>query len=126
MQRVFRVLALGLLAGTVAATAADRHMRLTKSHPAPDTTVAESPAIVRAWYSQQPELAVSRLSLRGDGGAVELEETRSGGDSSLVASVRQTLAPGRYTVSWRTAGDDGHVLRGTFEFTVVSARPRTP
>lgn len=123
---MFRVLALGLMAGTVAATAADRHMRLTKSHPAADTMVTESPSIVQAWYSQQPELAVSRLSLRGEGGAVELAEIRSGGDSSLVASVRQTLAPGRYTVSWRTAADDGHVLRGTFEFTVVSARPHRP
>jgi methionine-rich copper-binding protein CopC len=122
---MLRVLALGLLAGTVAATAADRHMSLTKSHPAADTTVTESPSTVQAWYSQQPELAVSRLSLRFEGGAVELGATRSGPGNSLVASVEQALAPGRYTASWRTAGDDGHVVRGTFDFAVVSAPPNT-
>jgi methionine-rich copper-binding protein CopC len=123
---MFRVLAVGLVVVTVATSGAARHMRLTKSVPTADTTVTESPSVVQAWYSQQPEMAVSRLSLRGDGGAVDLGEARSGNDNSIVARVPRPLAPGSYTVSWRTAGDDGHVVRGTFEFTVASARPHTP
>ena len=31
-----------------------------------------------------------------------------------------TLTPATYTVSWRGIGDDGHVVRDTFEFTVAA------
>ena len=43
----------------------------------------------------------------------------TGGDLNYT-SVDESI-PGSYTVNWRTAGDDGHVVRGTFEFTVASA-----
>ena len=31
-----------------------------------------------------------------------------------------TLAPATYTVSWRGMGQDGHVVRDTFEFVVAA------
>ena len=58
------------------------------------------------------------LTLEGPEGEVALGETMVAGEKSLVATVTTTLAPGRYTVSWRSAGDDGHVRRGDFAFTV--------
>ena len=39
------------------------------------------------------------------------------GEKSIVADV-PALESGTYTVSWRAAGDDGHVQRGEFSFTV--------
>ena len=121
MRRLTRVGLLLALTGAVTATTADRHMRLTNSHPAADTTITESPPVVQAWYSQDPELSVSRLSLRGPDGVVQMGETRLGEDRSLMATIPHALTPGRYTVNWRTAGDDGHVMRGTFAFTVAVA-----
>jgi methionine-rich copper-binding protein CopC len=32
------------------------------------------------------------------------------------------MADGRYTVNWQTAGDDGHLQKGTFAFTVKPAK----
>jgi methionine-rich copper-binding protein CopC len=46
--------------------------------------------------------------------------TRSGEDEKgpLVATVSAPLAPGGYTVSWRSASADGHAMSGTIEFVV--------
>jgi methionine-rich copper-binding protein CopC len=39
-------------------------------------------------------------------------------DKSIMALVGQPLPNGRYTVRWQSAGDDGHVQKGQFAFTV--------
>ena len=101
---------------TVATTMA--HLATTRTMPEADATVEESPDRVRVWFTQDPDPAVSMLTLEGPGGDVALGETMVVGEKSLVATVTTTLAPGRYTVSWRSAGDDGHVRRGDFAFTV--------
>jgi len=44
--------------------------------------------------------------------------TRAAADSmAVMAAVRGTLTPGKYTVTYRTAGPDGHVMRGSYKFT---------
>jgi methionine-rich copper-binding protein CopC len=43
-------------------------------------------------------------------------------DKSLMATVPGPLADGAYTVTWRSAGDDGHAMRGDFAFTVRAKR----
>jgi methionine-rich copper-binding protein CopC len=39
-----------------------------------------------------------------------------------VADFNGKLADGQYVVSWQTAGDDGHVSKGDFSFSVKSAQ----
>ncbi len=49
-----------LLATFVAAPLpAARHNRLVKAEPGVDSTVAKSPAQIRLWFKEPPELAVS-------------------------------------------------------------------
>ena len=43
-------------------------------------------------------------------------------DRSLVAPIVGELEPGKYTASWKTSGNDGHILNGTFEFTVATKK----
>lgn len=107
-----------LIIGLAGAGVAERHMRLTKSKPEADQVVSTSPSVIQAWFSEAPELAVSRLAVEGPEGAVELGDLRAGEENSLVSDVAAVLGPGSYTVRWRTAGDDGHVVRGDFSFTV--------
>ena len=38
---------------------------------------------------------------------------------SFFIQLHGELSPGTYNVSWRGMGADGHVVRDTFEFTVV-------
>jgi methionine-rich copper-binding protein CopC len=113
------VLLLILLAGAVQLTA---HLSVVKTSPAHDSAVEKAPAVVRVWFSQQPSARISRLELSGPRGAVPLGDlVTDEKERSIAAPIQGTLAPGRYEVTWRTAGDDGHVQRGTFSFTLAGS-----
>ena len=109
-----------LIVGLAAGGVAERHMKLNKSQPEADTVIPESPSVIQAWFSQAPELSLSRIALEGPDGEVDLAAVRAGEEFSLLSEVPAGLRPGSYTVNWRTAGDDGHVVRGSFSFLVGS------
>jgi methionine-rich copper-binding protein CopC len=39
-------------------------------------------------------------------------------DAGIVLPIRGALAPGAYTVEWRTMAGDGHPVSGRFGFSV--------
>lgn len=92
------------------------HLRLTRSEPAKDSVVA-APKELKLWYSQVPQLRLTRVTLTGPAGAVETDKPVQ--DSLLIrVPITGAVAPGAYTVSWLTASSDGHPIRGTFGFRV--------
>lgn len=105
-----------------ATTVGFAHMKLAKTLPAADSTVTSKPAKVQLWYSQAPDKAVSRITLAGPSGAVKLGPVEVGSDKSMSAAVEGATPDGGYKVSWQTAGDDGHVQKGDFVFTVRQTR----
>ncbi len=115
---IFAVTLVFALASVVAVSA---HMAYSKSMPEKDATVGEAPEQVQVWFTQDPEPALSQLRLEGPSGNVALGDTKVADEKSIVAEVMTELAPGTYTVTWRSAGDDGHVQRGDFSFTIRSA-----
>ena len=94
------------------------HLAPTRTMPEAESVVTESPGQLQVWFTQDPDSAVSQLTLEGPDGQVEIGETTVAEEKSLVAMVPVQLAPGSYTVGWRSAGDDGHARRGDFAFTV--------
>jgi hypothetical protein len=104
----------------VAVATAMAHLAVTKTMPEADAVLTESPEQLQVWFTQDPDPAISRLTLQGanDDDEVALGETLVADQKSLVAVVPTDLSPGSYTVSWRSAGDDGHVRRGDFVFTL--------
>jgi methionine-rich copper-binding protein CopC len=119
--RPYTLAATTLVIALAAAVTLSAHMAYSKSMPAKDATLSEAPDHLQVWFTQDPEPAVSQLSLEGPGGEVALGETTVGDEKSLVADLPAALAPGSYTVKWRSAGDDGHVMRGDFAFSVRAA-----
>jgi methionine-rich copper-binding protein CopC len=98
------------------------HLHLLRSSPAADSTVA-SPAAVRLWFTESPELAVTSVRMTGPAGrAVRLGRLRADSAHSVVANVPARLSAGRYTLAWRTMSHDGHPMRGTIPFTVRATR----
>lgn len=96
------------------------HLRLTKSEPAKDQAVA-APSVIRLWFSLAPELAVTSIKLSdASGTSVALSAVRraNAAGAPVEADVTQALAPGRYTVTWKTSSRDGHPIKGDFTFTV--------
>lgn len=112
-----------MLAAIVAASAATvlAHMKATKMEPASGATVTTPPSRIQVWFTQAPDAKVSKIELTGPAGAVTLTAFEVTREKSIVASVADTLADGRYTVRWQSAGDDGHVQKGEYSFSVKRA-----
>ena len=109
------VLVLTLVAVTIA------HMALSKSDPEADSVLLESPHHIQIWFTQDPDPVVSQVRLDGPSGDVVLGELMVHDDKSIIRIVPSSLSRGKYKVSWRSAGEDGHVQRGEFAFTVWAA-----
>jgi len=107
---------------SIAVVGLSAHLKVERTAPVADATVADAPTRIQVWFSQNPTMAVSALSLKGPEGTVELGKVEAGRtdgkpDRSLVAPVVGRLVPGVYTATWKTSGNDGHIQTDTFTFT---------
>jgi hypothetical protein len=119
MVRISKPMLAAVAAGVVAlSTLALAHTKLEKSEPAAGATLTEKPKQIRLWFNETIDQAVSKLELTGASGKVALSGTHVMNGKELMASVTGSVPSGAYTVAWQTAGDDGHVVKGTFTFTV--------
>jgi methionine-rich copper-binding protein CopC len=99
---------------------AELHFGLSRSAPEAESQVAELREI-RLWFTQVPqEGSVSVRLVDASGNAVETGELQSDPTDGKIVFVGLDATPpsGAYTVAWRGIGDDGHVVRGEFPFTV--------
>ena len=121
MQKSSRSLALvvTILIGLCAYPALlSAHLKLERSNPAANTTLEAAPAQLQLWFSEEPLLVMTSITLTGPQGAVKLDKARAGVGRSLIVPIATPLDPGAYKIAWKTAGDDGHTLQGTVDFSV--------
>jgi methionine-rich copper-binding protein CopC len=69
------------------------------------------------WFTEAPDIKVSRLGLTGPSGPVKLSVPKTDG-KSVVSNIEGSLGDGVYTAAWQSAGNDGHIQKGEFKFTV--------
>jgi methionine-rich copper-binding protein CopC len=117
-----RVLLAALLGASLFPALPAAHSKLIRSSPATDAILETPPAELQLWFSEEPLLLMSAVTLAGPHGAVKLEALRAGGERSLVVRVGTTLEPGAYRLAWKTAGDDGHVIQGIVNFSIKPAK----
>jgi len=122
-KRVFLTAALVFVLGAAGVAAQSAfHFALRQSAPAADATVAP-PEEIRLWFTEAPESnTVSIHVVNAAGAQVATGDVATDPESAAVYFVKPTarLAAGRYTVSWRGIGDDGHPATGNFGFTVAA------
>jgi methionine-rich copper-binding protein CopC len=99
------------------------HTELKSSSPAKDEVLRTAPREIRLTFTARPEVALSDIKVStAAGAAVAMGKAVRGRDSlSVVAPVQGAMPDGAYTVSWRTAGKDGHAIRGRFGFSVSAS-----
>lgn len=107
----------------VSGVALSAHLKVEKTFPESDATVTSAPDRLQVWFSQAPTVPVSSLTLEGPDGKVTVGKAAAGKvdgklDRSLVAPITGTITAGKYTVTWKTSGSDGHIQTGTFDFLV--------
>jgi len=118
------VLSLSLLVAAATAAASSLHLRLVKSEPADKAVVAARPAAVRLWFSAEPEMRYTSVTMKNAAGAAVVlakPHQHSTSKSLIVAEVTGALAPGKYAVTWRTVSRDGHPVKGEFRFELTTA-----
>jgi methionine-rich copper-binding protein CopC len=102
----------------LSATQADAHANLLGSNPAKDATVA-APKVITLHFSEALEMKVSGFKLTDiDGKPVAIKGVAAPDAKSLAATPAAPLAPGLYTISWTSMGDDAHKMTGTLSFSV--------
>lgn len=109
----------------LAAAVPTRHLHLERSSPA-DSSVVSPPESLQLWFSERPQIAVTRVTVttaRGDTVETGTPTLAAADKAPVVVPFSQVPAAGKHTVAWRTMSADGHVVRGTFVFTVRSAAP---
>lgn len=97
------------------------HAHLVRSSPTAGAHLNTSPRIIQLWFSEQPEVVLTTITLTGaagdvvpTGGVIVVE----GEPLSVMVPINGVLANGAYTIAWRTAATDGHPSHGTFTFRV--------
>lgn len=99
------------------ASAAMAHTHLHASVPADKSKVA-APEAIELHFSDAARLTA--LTLQQGNAAPKSLSVPSKAAKDISVPVKG-LGPGAYTVSWRVASEDGHVMSGNFSFTVVAA-----
>lgn len=100
------------------------HAHLKRSDPAAGAQLGTPPQFIRLWFTEQPDLSMTFASLKDSAGTMfrlSPAERETSGQLGIALRLLEDLPPGRYTLSWRTAGSDGHPSTGKFTFIVLKA-----
>lgn len=96
------------------------HAFLDQADPKVGSTVTGSPAVVKAWFTQELEPAFSTLQVTdAQGREVDKKDAHlDDKDKKMFIVSLPPLSPGTYTVTWQVVSVDTHRTQGHFEFTV--------
>ena len=99
------------------------HTALKSSIPAKNAAVA-SPTSVSLTFTEAVNVNLTTLVItRPDSSVVQTLTVAHGAPAATVgAPVTKPLAAGKYLIKWKTASDDGHVVRGAIPFTVIAGQ----
>lgn len=122
------LLALGLLF-TFPSTS-EAHAILLRSDPAKDAVLIAAPDQVRMWFSEDLNPTFSTaIVVNASNQRVDVRDAHvaPGDTKGMDLHLRPNLPPAAYVVIWRTqSADDGHVLRGSFIFSVAEPDGTVP
>jgi copper transport protein len=114
---------LALSLGVLLVGSADAHALLVRSDPAANAELLQAPATIELWFSEPLESGFSSARVLDASG----QEMPVGAASVDAADLHHLslpvneLAPGIYTVAWKTLSSaDGHEWYGSFPFTVLN------
>ena len=112
------------LAACATLGAAAFHLHLMSSYPAQDETLATPLTRVALTFSAKVNPRLSSVAiLAADSTEVARVPVKVGKEPTVLeGTLPRPLAAGKYMLRWRTAGSDGHAIRGGYDFTVGPAR----
>lgn len=113
-----------LAVGTFVAPGAGAHAELESSEPANVSTVAEPVDRVTLRFTKPSEPALEGFAIEGPQGPVGIAGVDASDDGlTVVVDPDETLAGGRFRLTWAIRAGDTHTMNGTIAFTVSAASP---
>jgi methionine-rich copper-binding protein CopC len=109
-----------LLLVTAGVAHARLHAHLKEAMPSDGSVVAASPTRLALRFSEAARLTAAWIQKEGD--SKRKLELLPREPATQISVALPSLAPGRYVVSWRVVGDDGHIVPGQLHFTVAPAK----
>jgi methionine-rich copper-binding protein CopC len=114
-----RRLACAILSGLLP-LAALAHAKLLSTVPATGEQLAVAPKQMTLRFNEAVQIGMLKLS--GDGKDIPLPQAPGAAAASTVTVALPALAPATYRVQWSALTvDDGHVVKGSFSFTIAGA-----
>ena len=120
LRAALAVVALSVVALVMNPKLALAHAELIGASPAKGATVA-APHELRLTFSEKLEIPLTRITMIAAGkDTVKLGKITADpkSDGTIIVPVLGTVRAATYTISWRTAGEDGHAMKGTYVFRV--------
>ena len=111
------------ISGTPAAWA---HAVRVAADPAPDATVNTGPARVTATFNEQLQTTFAAMTVVGPDGNLWSDGSPQVQGATVSVAVRPLGPAGSYTVNYRVTSADGHVVSGSWSFTLTVAGKGTP
>jgi methionine-rich copper-binding protein CopC len=121
----FMMLAGAALVSVMLGLVVQAHAKLMKTSPADKATIVKAPTTVQLWFNEAIDVKLSKVEVIGPDGRVALGVVHAMEPKQLMGPITGKMANGAYTVNWQTAGDDGHVQKGSFTFSLKQAAAST-
>lgn len=102
------------------------HAFLLTADPAQDSTLQTSPTRVTATFNEQMQSEFAAMTVVGPDAAVWSEGSPQVQGATVSVGVRPLGPAGRYTVNYRVTSADGHVVSGSWSFTLATAGTPAP
>lgn len=129
MVRFPRVLAAAALIagiGVIGAAPGSAHTVLMACDPPADATLSTGPGRVSATFNEDLQPAFAAMTVVGPDGNLWSTGDPEVRGAVVAIAVRPPGPAGRYTVNYRVTSADGHVVSGSWSFTVTSSSTGTP
>lgn len=101
------------------APTASAHTVLTATDPAADSTVNAGPSRVTATFNEELQPTFVAMTVVGPDGNLWSQGDATVQGNTAGVGLRSLGPSGRYTVNYRVTSDDGHVVSGSWAFTVA-------
>lgn len=120
LRRVATVVVLSAAAVIASPQLALAHAELIGASPAKGATVSSLHEL-RLTFSEKLEIPLTRITMIAAGkDTVKLGKITADpkSDGTIIVPVVGTVRAATYTIAWRTAGEDGHAMKGSYVFRV--------
>jgi copper resistance protein C len=124
-MKLIQTAALSTLLLMTGQTTALAHAKMTASTPADGSTVAAGVSKIELNFSKP--LRLSMVHVRdANKHDITLKSALPTAFAPVVKINVDSLTPGSYEVAWTAVAEDGHVMKGTFAFSVKAEKADAP